>query len=208
MITKSALAIQLSKLNVFTKAKVRLEQYPTDSEIAATMLWDAYMQGHIEDKILADLGSGTGILGIGAILLGAKHVYFVDADREVLDILRENIARLEIPVKKYKVLNKKISEINIPYYVQIKADVVIQNPPFGTKEKHIDKQFLEKAFTIAPVVYSLHKLTSDKFITAVARDNGFKEELINKFEFPIKASMKHHKKKVEKVKVGCWRLMK
>ena len=91
MITKSALAIQLSKLNVFTKAKVRLEQYPTDSEIAATMLWDAYMQGHIEDKILADLGSGTGILGIGAILLGAKHVYFVDADREVLDILREII---------------------------------------------------------------------------------------------------------------------
>jgi putative methylase len=208
MITKSALAIQLSKLNVFTKAKVRLEQYPTDSEIAATVLWDAFMQGDIEDKILADLGSGTGILGIGAILLGAKHVYFIDTDREVLDILRENLAKLDIPVKKFKVLNKGVEDINIPYFVQIKADVVIQNPPFGTKEKHIDKKFLEKAFTIAPVIYSLHKLTSDKFIKAVASDHMFKSQLIHKFNFPIKASMKHHKKKVEKVEVGCWKLFK
>ena len=208
MITKSALAIQLSKLNVFVKAKVKLEQYPTDSEIAATILWDAFMQGHIEDKIIVDLGSGTGVLGIGAILLGAKHVYFIDTDREVLDILRENLAKLDIPVKKYKVLNKDVDDINRPYFVQIKADVVIQNPPFGTKEKHIDKQFLEKAFTIAPVIYSLHKLTSENFIKAIARDNRFREELIHEFNFPIKASMKHHKKKVEKVKVGCWKLVK
>ena len=104
--------------------------------------------------------------------------------------------------------NKDINEINIPYFVQIKADVVIQNPPFGTKEKHIDKQFLEKAFTIAPVVYSLHKSTSDKFIKAVASDHMFKCQLIHEFNFPIKASMKHHKKKVEIVKVGCWKLVK
>ena len=50
MITKSRLAIILSTLNVFTDPKVRLEQYPTDSEIAADILWNAVLQDDIVDK--------------------------------------------------------------------------------------------------------------------------------------------------------------
>ena len=206
MTSKASLAIQLSKLNVFTKAKPKLEQYPTDSEIAATVLWDAYMQGDIQDKIIADLGSGTGILGIGALLLGARFAYFVDSDRDALDVLRLNLASLEIPVRRHKVVNKDIKDINEEYQIKIKADTVIQNPPFGTKEKHIDKLFLERAFSIAPVVYSLHKITSKQFISALSADHGYSEKLIHEFEFPLKATMKHHKKKVEKIRVGCWRL--
>jgi len=73
MHTKSSLAIELSNLNVFSKAKVKLEQYPTDSEIAADVLWNAYMKDELKGKTIADLGCGTGILGIGALLLGAKN---------------------------------------------------------------------------------------------------------------------------------------
>lgn len=211
MHTKSSLAIELSKLNVFAKAKVKLEQYPTDSEIAATVLWTAYMNGDIKDKIIADLGSGTGILGIGALLLGAKYVYFLDVDREVLDVLRENIENYDNPPikrNKYKVVHKTIEEINKEYFMSLHADVVIQNPPFGTKEKHIDRLFLEKAFSVAPIIYSFHKATSKKFIEAFCRDNNFIPKLIDAFNFPLKATMKFHKKKIERIEVGCWRIEK
>jgi len=36
-----------------------------------------------------DLGCGTGVLGIGALLLGAK-VYFVESDGSALEIARNN----------------------------------------------------------------------------------------------------------------------
>ena len=89
MITKSKLAIQLSKLKVFETAKIKLEQYPTDSEIAADILWNAFMQHDIEGKVIADLGAGTGVLGIGALLLNAKKVCFVEKDKEAVKLLKE-----------------------------------------------------------------------------------------------------------------------
>jgi predicted RNA methylase len=208
MVSKSGLSVQLSKLLVFSNAKTKLEQYPTDSEVAATVLWDAYMQGNIENKIVVDLGCGTGILGLGAILLGARFVYFIDIDKEALEILAQNIADLEIPVRKYKLLNKNVEEINKEYHVQVKADVVIQNPPFGTREKHVDKQFLEKAFTIASTIYSFHKTTSKDFISALSRDHKINSKLIHEFNFPLRASMKFHKKKIERISVGCWKFFK
>ena len=77
MVSKSALAIELSQLNVFPTPNIKLEQYPTDSEIAADILWTAFMRNDIKNKIIADFGCGTGLLGIGAILLGAKKVFFI-----------------------------------------------------------------------------------------------------------------------------------
>ena len=94
MISKSGLAIALSKLKTFKKPKVSLEQYPTDSEVAAELLWHAYMAGDIEGKKIADLGCGTGILGIGCLLLGAEHVYFADIDAEALEICLENLQNI------------------------------------------------------------------------------------------------------------------
>ena len=60
--SKSSLAVALSKLKGFEKPKVKKEQYMTDSEVAADILWNAFMDGYIDDKTIADLGSGTGIL--------------------------------------------------------------------------------------------------------------------------------------------------
>ena len=78
MITKKQLAILLSKLQVFESPRAELEQYPLDGESASIILWTACQNKDIENKIMADLGCGTGILGLGALLLGAKKVYFID----------------------------------------------------------------------------------------------------------------------------------
>src|SRR3989344_9496721 len=93
--SKSRLAIELSKLKVFEQPDLATEQYPMDSEHGAEVLWDAYFKGDIENKTVADLGCGTGILGIGALLLGARLTYFVDSDEEAIKIAKENLKKFE-----------------------------------------------------------------------------------------------------------------
>lgn len=52
--------------------------------------------------------------------------------------------------------------------LRCKADIVVMNPPFGTRKKHADRIFLEAAFQIAHVaVYSLHKTSTRTFIESI-----------------------------------------
>ncbi|MBW3620851.1 MAG: 50S ribosomal protein L11 methyltransferase, partial [Actinobacteria bacterium] len=46
-----------------------------------------------------DVGTGTGILAIGAALLGAGEVVAVDVDPEAVEVARENAARNEVDVE-------------------------------------------------------------------------------------------------------------
>ncbi|MFH1439499.1 MAG: METTL5 family protein [Candidatus Woesearchaeota archaeon] len=195
MISKSKLAIILSKLKVFDTPNVKLEQYTTDSEIAATVLWDLYMKGFIQDKTLADFGCGTGILGIGALLLGAKKVFFIDIDKKSIDILKDNLRDID---GVYEIINDDISKFDK------KVDLVIQNPPFGTKVKHADKIFLEKAIGCSDIISSFHKTSTKGFVESFCRDNGCKICSIMDFQFPLKNTMKHHRKVIERVEISCY----
>lgn len=199
MLSKKQLAIALSKLAVFEEADVRKEQYPTDSEVAAEMLWQAFMVGDIEGKVIADLGCGTGILGIGCLLLDAKKVYFVDIDSKALEILKKNLEGIK---GEYEILNIDVKDFDK------KVDVVVENPPFGVQKKHADKVFLETAFKVGQIVYSLHKPESENFIKGVCRDNSCEITNYCQYSFPLKGTMKHHTRKIHRIKVGCWRIVK
>ncbi len=193
MITKKHLAIKLSKLKSYSNPKVKLEQYVLNSEIAAEILWNAYLQDNIENKIIADLGCGPGILGIGALLLGAKKVYFIDIDPEAIELAKENTNNKNAI---FKIQN--IQDFNI------KVDTILQNPPYGTKDEHADKKFLEKAFSLTKNIYTLHKITTKSFINSITKDNNFKIKGILEFNYPLKKSYDFHKKPVKNIKVGCW----
>jgi predicted RNA methylase len=65
---------------------------------------------------------------------------------------------------------------------------------------------LEKALKTAPVVYSVHKTTSKKFVAALAKDFGFEVTHYYEYDFPLKATMEFHKKKVQFIRAGCWRI--
>ncbi|MBW2975027.1 METTL5 family protein [Candidatus Woesearchaeota archaeon] len=196
--SRSGLAIRLSAIKGFIGPKVSLEQYMTDSEVAATVLWDAYMKGDIEGKVIADLGCGTGILGIGALLLGAEKVFFVESDSSAVERARENAEDMESEGSKGFFLGD-VSDFDK------KADTVIMNPPFGVKSEHSDRRFLEKAFEISRVVYSFHKSETKRFIERFAKDKNFETTQIIDFEYPLKASMGFHKKRIEKIRVSCFR---
>lgn len=205
--SKSELGIVLSKLKGFETGKVRLEQYMTDSEIGAEILWNAGFRD-IPGKVIVDLGCGSGILGIGALLLGAERVIFVDVDEKVLDVLKENLHFIDDKVgeklsEKTEIICKDVKDLST-----IKADLVIQNPPFGVKVKHADRVFLEKAFSIAPIVYSIHKVESKRFIESFSKDNGYSITHYWEFLWPLKQTMAFHKKRIQRINVGCWRMEK
>ncbi len=202
---KKDLEILLSRFQSFTKPKVKLEQYQTPSSLAADLLWDAYQKGHIEGKIIADLGCGTGILGLGALALGAKKVFFVDIDAGALEIAKDNLKFLE------KIFHLKLSASftckAISFFTQ-KVDVVFQNPPFGTKNVHADKAFLEKALETAHIVYSFHKFSTQKYVEGLAEKKGFQIVEIYRYKFPVKAQFDYHISRVKDIDVGCWCLEK
>jgi len=203
--TKKELSILLSRLKVFEKPAMKLEQHSTDSEIAGAALWFAFMQGDVDGKLIADLGCGTGVLGLGALLLGAKKAFLVDIDAEAVELAMQNKTFLEKETGQK--LNAVFSAGNVGVFDE-KVDVVIMNPPFGTKNKNIDALFLLKAMDIAPVIYSFHKASTKDYIDQLISESKFEKTHYVEYDFPLKMSMAHHTKRIERIRVGLWRMEK
>ncbi len=60
---------QLTQLENF---KFELDQYQTSPQVASLFIHNINQNYGFEDKIVVELGSGSGILGIGALLCDAK----------------------------------------------------------------------------------------------------------------------------------------
>jgi len=201
--SKSQLAIVLSQLKGFENPKVRDEQYLVDSEIAAGVLWEAFLCGNIEKKQVADLGCGTGLLGLGALLLGASTVFFVDRDGDALRAAEFNLSTIK---SRFFVPGKAVFRHQDIEQFDEKADTVIQNPPFGTQQMHADKAFLEKAFETAPMVYTFHKTSTAAFVQKTAEKHGFQISRQYDFAFPLKATQPFHRRRIHRIGVSCIRL--
>ena len=114
--SKKALEVVLSRLSWFEKGQVRQEQYTTPGQIAAEVLWKAAMCGEVKGKVIADLGCGTGILGIGCLLLGASSVYFVDSDDSAILRCKDNVLKLQsegYALNRYELVLSDISRFEI-----------------------------------------------------------------------------------------------
>ncbi|KCV69320.1 hypothetical protein H696_03752 [Fonticula alba] len=75
----------------------------------------------IRDKIVLDVGCGTGILSMFAARAGAKHVYAVDASSGVIPFARSNIKENGFE-DKITVIFGKVEEISLPVE---KVDIII-----------------------------------------------------------------------------------
>lgn len=56
------------------------------------------------DKVIIDLGCGTGILGLYALENGAKFVYFVEQDPYMVDILKNSLHKI-VDSSKFKIIH-------------------------------------------------------------------------------------------------------
>ncbi len=176
-----------------------LEQYFTPPGIALNFLEKI----DLKDKVIADLGCGNGILGLTALLLGARKVYFFDIDKNALVFAEKNYNQLKLnsDLGEALFINKDISLVKKSEFSDV--DVSTLNPPFGTTEdnKKLDVVFLKKAIKLSNKIVSMHKTVSKSFIEQVFKDNNFTIIYDKGFLFPIPKTYAHHKQEVMDVEV-------
>jgi putative methylase len=88
----------LQRISGYSHPRAALEQYQTPAPLAARLLYHALMKGDIKGKTVCDLGCGTGVLAIGAALLGADCVRGVDSDPQAVKGAIANAALLDAEV--------------------------------------------------------------------------------------------------------------
>ncbi|KAK4791671.1 hypothetical protein SAY86_032084 [Trapa natans] len=193
----------LGDLEQFSNPKIELEQYPTGPHIASRMLYTAENSfGDVSGKVVADFGCGCGTLGIAAALLGAEHVLGIDVDAESLEIASSNAEELEVEMNfvQCDIQNLKLRGLTV--------DTIVMNPPFGTRRKGVDMDFLSSALKVASVaVYSLHKTsTRDHIKRAAIRDfNASTAEVLCELRYDVPQLYKFHKKREVDIAVDLWR---
>uniref|UniRef100_A0A453QT00 Methyltransferase-like protein 5 n=1 Tax=Aegilops tauschii subsp. strangulata TaxID=200361 RepID=A0A453QT00_AEGTS len=153
----------LGGLTQFSDPKVELEQYATGPHIASRMLYTAENSfDDISGKVVADFGCGCGTLAVASALLDAEHVTGIDIDLQSLELAQENATDLELDID---LIQCDIKNLNLKGLL---VDTVVMNPPFGTKRKGADMEFLSMGLKVAAqAVYSLHK-TSTREVSSCA----------------------------------------
>ena len=188
--------IQLDKLKTLQTPRLELEQYPVSSKVAAELLYMAGFEHHDLQGAMIDLGTGTGRLAIGASLMGSRKVVGVDLDERAIDLAKENGIAAGVEVEWI------LSDID---NVEGRYDAVIMNPPYGTRIPHLDIKFLDRAFQLAPVVYSIHKSsTRDHLKQAISRSKKIDE--IRGMGLDIPHIFPFHRKSRKSVHVDLYRI--
>jgi len=196
------LAMQLSKLEACESRNLELEQYPTSGELAARWMFDIAAFGDLwEGCSVADLGSGNGILGIGALHLGASRAIMIDSDAECCEVSRRNIRTIS-DSKLCDVLESDIAsqELNIG-----PVDLVISNPPWGRQKEGADAPFLDFIESIGAVSHLMHSANS-KHIRPRFEKAGWHVEMYGEADFAIPAAFDHHRSSRGATRAGFWRL--
>ena len=88
----------LSQVKPFDAPQYELEQYPTSAHLAARILYTAAGFQDVEDRVVFDLGTGTGMFAIGAQVMGAGMTTGFDIDPSALEVAKVNSENVEVDV--------------------------------------------------------------------------------------------------------------
>ncbi len=197
--SKRQLEVQLGKLKILQTPSLKLEQYPVSPEVASELLYMSGFEHHDLNGRVIDLGTGTGRLAIGAALMGSENVVGVDMDMKALALARENAETAGVQVEW---ILSDIGKISGAF------DAVIMNPPYGTRTSHADIRFLEKAFQLAPITYSIHKSTTREFLLQYVKKLNARVDEVRSMKMNIPHLFEFHRKKREKVEVDLYRILR
>ena len=187
------LEMQLQRVRGFSRPRPQAEQYMTPAPLAARMLFHAAMNGDITGLRVCDLGCGTGMLSVGAALLGAD-VTAVDFDPAALAVARDNADLFGADIT---FLEARIGDDIFP---DVSADTVVMNPPFGAQKEHADRPFIDAALAAAPVCYGIFNAGSIPFVAAYTKGRA---ELVEKISasLPVPRQFFFHTRDVLEIPV-------
>lgn len=151
--SRKKLEILIQKLAYPVDYNNDLEQYLTDPHVASMLVYQAFQNGDIEGKTVADLGCGNGILAFSAATMGARHVYAIDSDISMAALCETNCKGLPVTVE--------ASDITT---FSKKVDTVLMNPPFGSVRKHADLPFIMAAAAHGSTIYAIHNMKTRDFV--------------------------------------------
>jgi putative methylase len=195
--SKRQLEIRLGELDILSDPKLKLEQYPVSPEVASELLYMAGFEHEDLERRVVDLGTGTGRLAIGAVLMGAEEVIGVDVDPRAIAIAVENAAKVGVRVQwvvgDIEALGKRF-------------DTVVMNPPYGTRSPHKDVSFLLRAFELAPTVYSIHKSSTRDYLVSLVERQGRRVDEVRSMKMRIPRSFEFHTKKWRNIDVDLYRI--
>ena len=158
---RKKLEMLLQGLKLPDRYKNNFEQYPTDPHTASMIVFTAFLNGDISNRVVADLGCGNGILSYASALMGASHVYSIDSDVEMTSLATANCRNLSVSVMTGDV-----------EAFENRVDTVVMNPPFGSVRKHSDLAFINKACYISRKIYSIHNQKAHDFVVELYASKG------------------------------------
>ncbi len=202
-VSKRHLEIFLQKVPEMAVVSPKREQYKTPATLAADMLFAAHALGALRGRSVLDLGCGTGILGLGAALLGATRVVAVDIEPILLAQGRKFAEKHQLDVE---FLCADVRELELR---GLENAVTIQNPPFGAQKSNRmgDRAFLELAFAHSSEVFSLHLAKTKPFLEKLGVACGFTLELLTIYDFPLKHQFSFHRKTKSSIQVGLFHFL-
>jgi len=197
-VSKHQLEIQLGKLKLLETPKLGLEQYPVSPEVAAELLYMAGFEHRDLQGEIIDLGTGTGRLAIGAAMMGARKVVGTDIDERAIALAKENALAMGVQIEW---IVSDVAEIAGRY------DTVVMNPPYGTRSPHLDVRFLERAFELSPVSYSIHKSSTREYLKGVIARKNRRVDAVRSMSLNIPHLFPFHNKKWNNVEVDLYRIV-
>ena len=211
-INKKEIIFQIERTETFVDPNIQLEQYSIDAACAVDIIFCAGFEfNDINQKLIVDLGAGTGRLSIASSFFTPIYVLSVDIDINALNILGQNLKKLNLENKIFPICadvrHFYISKIIFPKNLKI---TTIMNPPFGVQKKKADRKFLKCAFLFSDIIYSIH-LANKKvhnFISYFVRENNWLIDYIFPFDMKLQKSFHFHKYKTKKIKVNLYRFIK
>ena len=196
------LAMQLSGLASHPCESIGLEQYTTDGDLAARWLADIAAFGDLsEGCTVADLGAGNGVLGLGALAMGAGRAILFEADQAACEVARSNAESLGF-ADSVEVIQATLGSEPVDLS---SADVVISNPPWGRQTPRADRPFLEAMIAAAAPTHLLHSAETTH-IRPLFEDAGWSAERYGEADFALPAAYSHHSRQRGRTRAAFWRL--
>jgi putative methylase len=204
MPTKRSLAAKLGVVAGFDSPRAALEQYHTPPELAAHVVHLADLHGDVDGRTVVDLGTGTGMLALGAALRGPARVIGLELDRAALETARTNERRVAASAPIHWVHADATRSPVAP----AEPVTLVMNPPFGAQNsnRHADRRFLETASDLAAVSYSVHNAGSESFVDAFVADHGGGVTHAFAATLDVDAQFAHHTEETRALDVEVFRI--